>query len=495
MSAAWPEWREYPWEVTMRLQTLPLSLLLAIWLGGSPAPAATITVTTDLDVDAVDGACSLPEAIHAANDDGAYADCPAGAGADRIVFGLPAPAVIRATADLPTVTDTVAIQGPGTNDLSIDGDESYRLFLFDSPSGGEWFALQDLTVANGLSPGGLGGDGGGARVAPGETAAFTRVRFEDNSSGNGGGGLAIDSQLGEISTATVDDCTFEGNTALGPMGGGGLLVQDSSIVTVTGSAFVGNRTVGNGIGAGILSLRGFVTIRRSTVSGNLSDASGGGIGAFSATENMELVLSDVTVVENTADANADGTGDGGGLHTLANVGTAVQLTMENTIVAGNEDLGGISDHPDVSLSDLATDLVASGWNLIGSGEGAPVLFPAGSPNAGGDFVGTSASPIDPLLQALALNGGETLNHRPKLDAASPVIDHGSCPGRQSDQRGHGDPAAHLRIVDHATVANHAASDGCDIGAIERGTDPGAAADLFQDGFEVGHSLRWSWEQP
>lgn len=480
----------------MRLRSTPLSLFFAAtWLGVSPVPAATITVTTDLDADAVDGACSLREAIQAANDDAAHNECAAGTGADRIVFDLALPALIRATADLPTVTDTVAIQGPGPNNLSIDGDDLFRLFLFDSALGGEWFALQDLTLADGLSPGGVGGEGGGARVAPGETAAFTRVRFGGNSSANGGGGLAVDSQLGEISTATIEDCSFESNTALGPAGGGGLLVQDSSIVTVTGSAFVGNRTVGNGLGGGIFSVRGFLTIQRSTISGNFSDSSGGGIAVSSSSENSALLLRDVTVFGNSADTNGDGTGDGGGLFSLANVGTAVQLTLENTIVAANLDLGGFFVHPDVSLDDARTDLVATGWNLIGSGEGAPVLFPAGSPNAEDDFVGTSASPIDPMLQALALNGGETLNHRPELDAASPVIDHGSCPGRQADQRGHGDPATHLRILDNATVANHSASDGCDIGAIERGGDPDSASELFADDFELGHTLRWSSEAP
>jgi hypothetical protein len=124
-----------------------------------------------------------------------------------------------------------------------------------------------------------------------------------------------------------------------------------------------------------------------------------------------------------------------------------------------------------------------------------VLFPAGSPNAEDDFVGTAAAPIDPMLLGLALNGGETLNHRPELDAASPVIDHGSCPNTQQDQRGHGDPVTHLRIVDNATVANHPASDGCDIGAVERGGDPGSDPDLFEDDFELGHTLRWSGEQP
>jgi hypothetical protein len=76
-----------------------------------------------------------------------------------------------------------------------------------------------------------------------------------------------------------------------------------------------------------------------------------------------------------------------------------------------------------------------------------------------------------------------------------VIDHGKCAGRETDQRGNGDPALHVRIVDNATVANHPDSDGCDIGAIERGGDPNAGIDVFDDAFELGHALRWSGESP
>ncbi len=100
-----------------------------------------------------------------------------------------------------------------------------------------------------------------------------------------------------------------------------------------------------------------------------------------------------------------------------------------------------------------------------------------------------------MLEALAPNQGATLSHRPVLDAASLVIDHGACPGRSADQRGRGVPSTHLRAFDHPTVPTQAASDGCDIGAVERGASADSAAELFLDGFELGHTLRWSAEAP
>ena len=59
----------------------------AFALAAGTANAATITVTTNLDgFNDGDGACSLREAIQAANTNAAFDACPAGDGADTIVF-------------------------------------------------------------------------------------------------------------------------------------------------------------------------------------------------------------------------------------------------------------------------------------------------------------------------------------------------------------------------------------------------------------------------
>ena len=62
-----------------------LSVLLGLWLWATvPVRAAsTLIVTTTSDSLADDGACSLREAIIAANTDSAIGGCLAGSGADR----------------------------------------------------------------------------------------------------------------------------------------------------------------------------------------------------------------------------------------------------------------------------------------------------------------------------------------------------------------------------------------------------------------------------
>ncbi len=457
-----------------------------------PAGATTITVTTDLDADAADGFCSLREAILAANDDLAHYECPAGSGADRIVFSLALPAILNASSDLPAITETVAIRGPGVNQLTIDGLTLNRLFVFASVSGGEWYLLEDLSVLHGYANTGLGPDGGGAYVGPGDTAIFSRVIVAENVAGNGGGGIAVDGFTGLPAQAEIHDSILSGNLSLGATGGGGLLVVDDSAVEVTASSIVDNRAEASfGAGAGIVIQRSTVAIQRSTISGNSALGNGGGIFISSNTGDAALLsLADSTIYDNLADADFDLNGDGGGISTT---GPETHLELENSIIAGNAD-DGLVVNPDLSLGSFV--LVSSfGFNFIGVNEGASVAFAAGSPNANGDFVGTTAAPIDPLLESLALNQGATLSHRPVLDAASLVIDHGACPGRSCDQRGRGVPSTHLRALDHPAVPTHAASDGCDIGSVERGASADSSAELFLDGFELGHALRWSAELP
>ncbi len=479
----------------MRTTAIFLLSVLALYaaLPVSPTLAATITVTTHFDTDALDGFCSLREAILAANSNAAYNDCLAGSGADRIVFSLPLPTGIAVASGLPPVTETVAIRGPGADQLAVDGGNLHRLFAFASASGGEWFLLEDLSVQHGFADDALGDGGGGVYVGPGDTVVLSRVLVAENIAANYGGGVAVHGVFGLPAFAEIDQSTISGNLALGAAGGGGVEVVDST-ATVSESSLVDNRTEAqHGNGGGLQIQRGFVVLQRSTVSGNSTYDSGGGVHVAATSGNAALTVIDSTIFDNTADADADLDGDAGGIDTFGSATTVLTVYLANAIVAGNHD-DGAALYPDFK-ADSDVTLTSSGFNLIGANDGASTALPAGNPNANGDFVGTAASPIDPMLLPLDLNQGSTPTHRPVLDAASPVIDHGSCAGSDADQRGSGSPALHQRAYDHPAVPNLKTSDGCDIGAVERGASGDSAAELFLDGFELGHTLRWSAEAP
>jgi len=468
------------------------------------AHAATITVNTDLDADAADGFCSLREAIVAANDDAAHNECPAGDGPDRIVFNLTLPAEINLTADLPPISDTLLLRGPGPLQLVIDGADLHRLLFFDVPLGGGWLGVERLTLYRGRSPGGPEGDGGGAYLGAGETAWFRRVGFVENRSANSGGGLAIGSAGSSPTSATVVECLFLGNVAEGPGSGGGLaLIGTNGIAQVIRSTFVDNGADHeNGTGGAMLATRGTLLLESSTVSGNRGSDTGGGIFLLVSGApplSGALIARDSTITANLANSYGDLAGDGGGI--ALNIGTGFTATLElvNSVVAGNLDSGSLI-RPDFQCGG-DVQLTASGFSFVDSNEGCSTLFPAGSPNAAGDYVGTAGSPLDAQLLPLADYGGPLPTHLPEPPppfselgpTVSPLIDHGSCADAIEDQRGYGDAAAGVRRVDRPEVTNPPGGDGCDIGAVEVGADPHIDPTLFADGFEAGHTLLWTSE--
>jgi CSLREA domain-containing protein len=103
------------------------SLVLALVGTGLPrfAPASaatTITVDTSSDTVVDDGQCSLREAVQAANTNAVVDTCPAGSGADTIVF---APALDGQTTTLGSgldVTSSISIRGRGRTKTFVAGD-------------------------------------------------------------------------------------------------------------------------------------------------------------------------------------------------------------------------------------------------------------------------------------------------------------------------------------------------------------------------------------
>ena len=190
------------------------------------------------------------------------------------------------------------------------------------------------------------------------------------------------------------------------------------------------------------------TIRRSTLSGNVSNNAGGGLVVIAG----DVTIEESTITDNVADADDDDDERaGGGIYIVGFDDTLpARLTIRDTIVAGNTEDNG-DDH-DVSVAE-STGVVSLGFNLVGVNGGATAHFPAGLPNVAGDWVGTEAQPLDAELGPLDDEGGPTPTHLPQ--PGSPAIDRGICPGALRDQRGFGDPDTNRRPVDNpASPAIH-----------------------------------------
>ena len=202
-------------------------------------------------------------------------------------------------------------------------------------------------------------------------------------SGVSGYGGAIYARIGFL---TLDGVHVAGNAA---SFGGGLFFLD-------GTNFIINSTISGNTAyrCGGLENYSTLTIVNSTISGNTATSFGGGF----CHDDYYATLRNVTITNNTAGTNAGGI--------WGNMGA---LDFGNTIVAGNT----ASSFPEI-LPSYGPNTSAGG-NLVGDS-------PGDSPNTGIIYQPTDIRDTNPLLGALANNGGTTPTHA--LSAGSPLIDKG-----------------------------------------------------------------------
>lgn len=274
--------------------------------------------------------------------------------------------------------------GPGSLRDTIAGSVSGTTITFDPGLDGQTISLastlaidNSLTIdaaglANGLTLSG-GGSNAVLVVPAGRTVSLNGLTIIDgwNSFVFQGNGLA------NSGTTTISNSTLSGNT-------GAIENTSTGNLTLINTTLSDNDAVGpsgdGGSGGGLINL-GTATLIHTTITGNSAQFDGGGIW---------------------------------------NSGT---LQLENSIVAGNTTPGS---GPDIQL--FAGTITTAGANLIGNNESVAVDFPVSAP-----LVGEPGNVVDPLLAALAGNGGPTHTHKPL--AGSPAIDAatGSLPA--TDQRG------------------------------------------------------------
>jgi hypothetical protein len=449
--------------------------------------AATFTVDTVADDpaakscdDATLGDCSLRGAITASNeapsDEGNTVIVPAG----NYVLSEAGTCTYRRS-DYPNpitssqiplcLTGKVTLQGEGADVVTIDGNQLGRVMFVGFESHVE---VSGVTIRNGLSDRFFGTNPYGGGILNLGTLTLTEVTVSDNlldavATGAGGGGVYNDWGA----SLTVVRSLFTRNGTLFNQGGGaivnynGLLTVEDSVfaanniatlggaiwnnggtATITGSAIVGNLAA-DGIGGGIAnygfgidntSYPGVMTIVNSTISGNTSGASGGGIyNHFNTTLNLR----NVTITDNTG---ATSSGEAGGLYNFNDI----KVFLRNTIIAGNHDANGTA--PDCWALNTFTSgaLTSEGYNLIGDTTNCVLI---------GDSTG-NVTDVDamlaPLSGSVAAPGLPTPAHvllpgSPALEAgnpAAPGTGGTSCPA--VDQRGFVRPQEGR----------------CDIGAIE-----------------------------
>jgi len=311
----------------------------------------------------------------------------------------------------------VTIQGLGAGRTVVQAhaarsEASDRVFFVAE---GAVVSIKGMAIRHGRAP---KGDYSGGGVSSFGTCTLEACVIHDNAANDGAG-------LFNHGTMTIQRCAIHGNLAdrQAPPGyecgsGGGVKSGFRSTLVMEDSTISGNVALGKGGGL-FVACEGSAKLTNCTVSGNEAERDGGGVYVKAPTELVHC-----TVAYNATSRQ------GGGIYIRD------QLQWNNTLVAGNapQDVtiggeGGYKGRGTIS---------ASQHNWV-----ADASCPC-------DHSG------DPLLDALADNGGGTLTHA--LLPHSPAIDciPATACSLPYDQRGQPRP---IHVSSGASV--------CDVGAYER----------------------------
>jgi hypothetical protein len=447
-----------------------------------PAAASAIDVDNTND----SGTGSLRDAIDAANTN---------PGAD--VISINTTGEVTLLSALPTITTDVTVTGPGQNQFSVNGADSFQVLRIQSGT----VAISGLTITNGhcFSNPICSAAGGGIYNASG-TVSLSGVAVRNSATIGQGGGIY------NTGTMTLSNSTVDSNTAV-QTGGSNAFTEAGGIwndgtLTLTQSTVSGNTASATGAsgqnapeGGGIFNnTSGTVTVDQTTIGSNHATAGAPPTGTTNAYGGGIDNLGTLIMVRSTVSNNtASGTGGTFNSATAGGIGSAgtSTMTMDRTTVGGNT-VTGSDDHRGGGLdldgtsftiksSTIAHNSAGTGANLDASSSvtlkntilsnpqagtncsGVPTVSPGYNiaDDASCRLLGTGDQPsTDPMLAgSLGSNGGPTQTYL--LDPNSPAVDNGlSSAGESVDQRGAPRP------TDFAARSNAPSGDGSDIGAFE-----------------------------
>jgi CSLREA domain-containing protein len=397
-----------------------------------------------------DGHCTLRAAIQEAN-----ANSP---DADTINFAPSVTGQILLTSSLPDTADDVTINGPGADQLAIDGASTYRVLVVQSGT----TSISGLTIRHGRAAGVGANIAGGGILSAGNLTLNHVVVTQNNANGSdttyGGGIYAGAGTLLTLMHSTVSDNNSAVETAtISPNAyGGGIYLASTATLMLDHSTVSGNHASATvspagsqsnaGAHGGGIYADGSVQVDQSTISGNAANATGASgsnianAGGLAEGNNGTLAVTGSTFSDNALAASGTPSvfTDGANIAVGTNGGTFRSSIVANPVGASSHDCFGGS-------------LGSNGYNLD---EDSSCGF-----NQSTDIAG------DPMLGSLTDNGGPTQTQA--LPPGSPAIDQGKSFGATTDQRGPGYP----RVSDLPGTVNAASGDGADIGAFELDSVP------------------------
>ena len=411
----------------MTIDTLPFrrhALLLALMTATCQAHAATINVNA---------ACSLADAITAANTDLAKGGCPSGNGEDSI--NLAAHKTYTLTAEnnftdgsngLPSVTSVITINGNGATVQRSDSTNTPEFRLVHVAAAGH-LTLNSVTLKNGLM-------------------RYDNL-YEHQGHYNGGGVFNLGIMTLTNSTVTSNSAIASGGyVVVGGKGGG---IANAGTMSLVDSVVSGNTARGdffiyvtNGEGGGIFNT-GTLSLKNTTVSDNVAWGLKYGYDPFSYASGLgggiwnsgKIVLTNSTVSDNQADFN------GGGIF---NTGTSLLM---NSTLAKNVAVARFR----VKDPDIVHGLGGGIWNSGALALKHVTLSDNQAEINGGGIFNASTLTLTNSLIANSPKGGDCYNNEAVLRLKGVnLIEDGSCGAPLS-----GDPKLGILLDNGGLTLTHA----------------------------------------
>ncbi|MYD10506.1 MAG: hypothetical protein F4X02_10745 [Chloroflexi bacterium] len=298
----------------------------------------------------VDEACSLHDAITAANTDEPSGGCLAGAGADTISLSRD----VTLSEELPAIESVIAIDG---RDFTISGDNKFRIF----DVAGAKLTISHLTVSEGSLGEQRHAKGGAIRLRNGALVIIRNSIFKSNRAGAGG---AIYTATWNVQLDIHGSEFLENESEFG----GGAIQVNGGTVNISNSSFSGNYSRGEG--GAIDAMRGRLRVRNSTFIANHA-YQGGAI----EVDGADVTLTHLTLADNVSDFGGDGLYSRGGLVRLRN-------SIIDSRATGHYDcIGILEQHRGNLIADWSCRAPLGGDSLLGEYESASGYRPLrdGSP--------------------------------------------------------------------------------------------------------------------
>ena len=309
---------------------------LLLAFASSPAWAANITVNSTADPGTDDAECTLREAITSANTDTAFGGCLTGSGDDVINFDFALPETVSLTAELPDLSSNIEIVGPGADQLTVTRPDTAENFRIFTVSGDTTVVtISGMTISNGNTFELDDPRGGGISNIDNGTLTITDSIISGNKAED-------DGAIRNLGALEVRNSTLSGNTSNGTAGG--IYNDRGATATVSDSTFLRNSAPDGG---SIFNSGGTLEVTNSTFSDNRSTVGYGGAFANGSS-------STATVTDSTFSGNSAAT-EGGAIR---NDGT---LEVDNSTFSGNNSApngGGMWHGSQTSLA--VTDSTFSG---------------------------------------------------------------------------------------------------------------------------------------